>query len=308
MVGTEYVERPPTGAEQAAIDAGFLEHACAFGCPLLEEPERVEVVGQTAELLRSDLAAGFASGLAYCLVDRAEATMGARATKQSYRKDYVLTDLFVNLSFRRRGVGRQLLRHLEARVFALQGVARIHAWIPATAKAALALLLSEGYSMVGERKPSHAVLVQKTRDPLPTELGPQPDLDPETVSRSLQLARTFLGKTVEVTMDRPLGSAHPTHGFRYEENYGFVAGTTAPDGEGLDAYFLGEEEPIHGCATGRCIAIVHRRDDDDDKLVVVRAGGSSDPQSQTSSGMNDDEIMQRVRFQEQWFDSVVVRV
>ena len=56
---------------------------------------------------------------------------------------------------------------------------------------------------------------------------------------------------------------------------------------------------------------MHRRDDDDDSLVVVRDGSDFDPESRSSncdiSPMNDGEIMRRVRFQEQWFDSVVIR-
>ncbi len=63
-------------------------------------------------------------------------------------------------------------------------------------------------------------------------------------SKSLQLARQLLGKEVEVTMDRPLGSKHPKHGFTYEANYGFIAGIKAPDGEDLDAYFLSAKEPL----------------------------------------------------------------
>lgn len=59
------------------------------------------------------------------------------------------------------------------------------------------------------------------------------------MSGSLNIARTYLGKRVEIQIDRPLGSAHPRYGFTYPINYGFVPGTTAPDGAELDAYFLG---------------------------------------------------------------------
>ncbi len=38
----------------------------------------------------------------------------------------------------------------------------------------------------------------------------------ENFSISLKLARKQLGKVVEVTMDRPLGTTHPKHGFVYE--------------------------------------------------------------------------------------------
>jgi len=116
------------------------------------------------------------------------------------------------------------------------------------------------------------------------------------ISQSLQLAKKLLGKEVEITMDRPLGSKHPKHGFVYEANYGFIEGIKAPDGEDLDAYFLGVKEPLQK-AKGICIAIAHRKDNDDDKLIVVP----------NKTEMTDEEIMSVIRFQEQWFDTVIVR-
>ena len=115
-------------------------------------------------------------------------------------------------------------------------------------------------------------------------------------SKSLEIAKTYLGKQVEVTMDRPLGSKHPKHGFVYECNYGFIEGVKAPDGEDLDAYVLGVNEPLTK-TSGECVAIAHRRDNDDDKLIVVPEGVS----------MTDKEIMDAIHFQEQWFDTVLVR-
>ena len=44
-------------------------------------------------------------------------------------------------------------------------------------------------------------------------------------------AKDFLGKKVEVVIDRPLGSKHPKHGFTYEVNYGYIPDTKSPDGE-----------------------------------------------------------------------------
>lgn len=116
------------------------------------------------------------------------------------------------------------------------------------------------------------------------------------ISKSLQLAKELLGKEVEVTMVRPLSSKHPKHGFVYEVNYGFIEGIKAPDGEDLDAYFLGIKEPLQK-AKGICIAIAHRKDNDDDKLIVVP----------DKIEMTDEEIMSATRFQEQWFDTEIVR-
>ena len=116
-------------------------------------------------------------------------------------------------------------------------------------------------------------------------------------SVTLTLARPLLGTCVQVTMDRPLGILHPKHGFIYEENYGYIEGIAAPDGEALDAYFLGDTEPVQ-TAYGLCVAIIHRLTDDDDKLVVVPEGTS----------ISDEEIRMRTHFQEKWFDSEIIRL
>lgn len=107
---------------------------------------------------------------------------------------------------------------------------------------------------------------------------------------------TFLDRTVAVTIDRPLGSRHPEHGFVYPVNYGYVPDTVSGDGEEIDAYVLGVFEPLdtfEGC----CIAVIHRSDDDDDKLVVA-------PEGVAYSG---EQIRALVEFQERFFASTIVR-
>lgn len=111
-------------------------------------------------------------------------------------------------------------------------------------------------------------------------------------------ATGFIGKEVEITIDRPLGSKHPKYGFVYEVNYGFVPNTEAPDGEGIDAYVLGVEVPLL-TFTGRCIAVIHRTNDADDKLIVV-------PDS--IEDLNDDDIRRATHFQERFFKSKIIRV
>lgn len=115
------------------------------------------------------------------------------------------------------------------------------------------------------------------------------------MSRSLTIARTYLGKRVEIQIDRPLGSAHPRYGFLYPINYGFVPGTMAPDGAELDAYFLGSDEPLE-TAAGACVGIIHRLQDDDDKLVIVAKGVT----------LSKEEILKAVHFQEQWFEHKLI--
>jgi len=109
-------------------------------------------------------------------------------------------------------------------------------------------------------------------------------------------AKDFLGKKVEVVIDRPLGSKHPKHGFTYEVNYGYIPDTKSPDGEELDAYYLGIDKPIEK-SNGVCIAVVHRTDDDDDKLVVVPEGVDID----------NEKIEKLVEFQEKWFKHKIYR-
>ena len=107
---------------------------------------------------------------------------------------------------------------------------------------------------------------------------------------------SWLGTTVEVTIDRPLGSIHPTQDdIVYLLNYGFIAGIVAGDGEPIDAYVVGASTPIDS-ALGRVVAVVERRDDVEDKLVVAMPG---------SAPWTVTELAVGVHFQEQWFDSRV---
>lgn len=117
-------------------------------------------------------------------------------------------------------------------------------------------------------------------------------------SKSFEIAKEFLGKRVKVKMDRPLGSKHPKHGFAYEVNYGFVPGTSAPDGGELDAYVLGVDIPLESF-DGICIAIIHRLNDDDDKLVVV---------PDNAINISDQEIRKATSFQEQFFETEIIRL
>ena len=107
--------------------------------------------------------------------------------------------------------------------------------------------------------------------------------------------KEYLGEKVEVIMDRPLGTKHPKWGFVYEVNYGYIPNTKAPDGEEIDAYVLGVDEPLKKFK-GKVIAIIHRLDDDDDKLIVSEG-----------KDFTDKEILEKTAFQEKFFKPVIVR-
>ena len=83
-------------------------------------------------------------------------------------------------------------------------------------------------------------------------------------------ANAFLGQEVTVKIDRPLGSRHPKHQFMYMLNYGFIPNTLSGDGEELDAYILGEFEPLE-TFVGICIAVLHRLNEDDDITIITPA-------------------------------------
>lgn len=110
------------------------------------------------------------------------------------------------------------------------------------------------------------------------------------------IANDYLGKNVSIVIDRKLGTKHPKHGFIYMVNYGYVPNTISGDGEELDAYLLGVFEPVDEFI-GKLIAVIHRTNDDDDKLVVV-------PDDRKYS---DDAIRALTEFQEQYFESVIIR-
>lgn len=108
--------------------------------------------------------------------------------------------------------------------------------------------------------------------------------------------KEYLGKKLNIVIDRELGSKHPEYGFIYPVNYGYVPDTVSGDGEELDCYLLGVFEPVKALK-GKCIAIIHRVDDDDDKLIIVSK----------NKEYSDDAINALVEFQERYFEHIIVR-
>jgi len=106
---------------------------------------------------------------------------------------------------------------------------------------------------------------------------------------------SFLGKTVDIEIDRPIGTVHPKHDdIIYPINYGYIPGVLGGDGEELDVYVLGASEPLNKCSV-RIVGIVHRRNDVEDKLV----GTVNDIE------LSIEEIASAVHFQEQFYNSYV---
>ncbi len=111
-------------------------------------------------------------------------------------------------------------------------------------------------------------------------------------------SKDFLGKFVDVMIDKPLGSKHsdkyPNH--IYPVNYGYIPNTISGDNEELDCYILGIFEPLK-TFYGKCIAIIHRTNDNDDKLIIVPEG----------KNYSNEEIRTLTEFQERFFESEIIR-
>lgn len=101
--------------------------------------------------------------------------------------------------------------------------------------------------------------------------------------------KEFLGVTLSVIIDRPLGTRHPQYQYIYPINYGYIPGTRSPDGQEIDAYILGVFEPLSQFE-GECIAIIHRINDEDDKLIVVPQG----------KNYSNEQILALTEFQERF--------
>jgi len=113
------------------------------------------------------------------------------------------------------------------------------------------------------------------------------------------LIRSYLGKTVSVVIDRPVGFHHVTKGIEldYTVNYGYLPGVTGGDGEEQDVYILGVAEPLEAF-TGKIIGVVRRKDDNEDKLIAAPEG----------MAFSAKQMEQQLHFVEKYFDSAVFSI
>ncbi len=106
----------------------------------------------------------------------------------------------------------------------------------------------------------------------------------------------IIGKTVTVTVDRPIGSRHPNYpDIIYPINYGYITVITAGDGEEQDAYILGVNKPLKNF-TGLIAAVIHRKNDIENKWIVVPEGFFP----------SKTDIISLTAFQEQFFDIEII--
>ena len=104
--------------------------------------------------------------------------------------------------------------------------------------------------------------------------------------------RSYLGKTIDIKIDRPIGYIHHKEKYDlvYPINYGYIPEVFGGDGEELDVYVLGIDEAIEECRV-KIIAIVHRKNDIEDKLVGAPEGLT----------FTEEEIKKHTAFQEKYY-------
>ena len=108
--------------------------------------------------------------------------------------------------------------------------------------------------------------------------------------------KSYLGKTVKIEIDRPVGYIHKkgTYALTYPINYGYIPGVIGGDGEELDVYLLGVNEAVEDFEC-EIIAIAHRHNDVEDKLVGAPVGVM----------FSEAEIADAINFQEQYYDTEI---
>lgn len=112
------------------------------------------------------------------------------------------------------------------------------------------------------------------------------------------MLKDFLNKKITAKIDRPKNSVHPKYKeMIYPINYGYIENTVSGDGEEIDVYVLGEDNPQEyiDCEV---VAIVKRKNDNEDKLIAVA--------SSCNKTFSKKEMMQEVYFQEKYFDSEIL--
>ena len=118
-----------------------------------------------------------------------------------------------------------------------------------------------------------------------------------TLEERHALVESYLGKTVHIGIDRPIGYVHhkKDRTLVYPINYGYIPNVLGGDGEELDVYLLGVDEPV-SAYTCRIVGIAYRENDVEDKLIGAPDG----------LALSAEEMAAAIHFQEQYYRTRVV--
>lgn len=117
-----------------------------------------------------------------------------------------------------------------------------------------------------------------------------------TLDERKTLVKSYLGKTVDIIIDRPIGYVHKKEKYTltYPINYGYIPVVLGGDGEELDVYLLGVKFP-EDKYRAKIIGIVYRKNDIEDKLIAAPIG----------TEFTKEEIIKSIYFQEQYYDTEI---
>ncbi len=113
-----------------------------------------------------------------------------------------------------------------------------------------------------------------------------------TLEERHALVRSYLGKVVDIKIDRPIGYIHKKekYSLTYPINYGYIPGVFGGDGEELDVYLMGVDKAVEEYRC-RVIGIVFRENDVEDKLIAAPVGAE----------YSEAEIADAISFQERYY-------
>ena len=108
--------------------------------------------------------------------------------------------------------------------------------------------------------------------------------------------QSYLGTTVTIGIDRPIGYVHHKgeKTLVYPINYGYIPGVLGGDEEELDVFLVGVNQPVSEF-TGRIIGIAYRADDVEDKLIMAPEGVA----------FTAEEMAKAVQFQEKYYHTTI---
>lgn len=108
------------------------------------------------------------------------------------------------------------------------------------------------------------------------------------------LIKSYLGKTMVLNIDRPIGHIYPEYpDLVYPVNYGYLD-VLGDNSVKLDVYLLGVNVPVREY-TARIIGIVHHQNNVEDRLVAAPEGVN----------FTKDEIKKAIYFQEQYYENEI---
>lgn len=117
-----------------------------------------------------------------------------------------------------------------------------------------------------------------------------------TLSERHEQVESYLGKTLKIEIDRPIGYVHRKgeKTLIYPINYGYIPGVLGGDDEELDVFLVGVDEPV-STYEGRIVGIVYRADDVEDKLIMAPEGVS----------LTASQMACAVYFQEKYYKTTI---